>query len=173
MQACSETLKIVAMFATDLYTNGFLPGQETSVSMDVGSIPASRLKALSSIDIILGGIGVFLDMMGIGVIAAGGTTITAMAGTEAGMVTSGLLILLTALMLVAGSILTGADLDRVPRLTGWLLLIIGGIFVIDMVAGTMMSASEIPATVLWIGIVLSIIGETTLIMGGAYLQRLL
>jgi hypothetical protein len=141
--------------------------------MDVKAISASRLKVLSYLDIVLGGIGVFLDMMGVGVLLAGGMSITEMAGQQAGPVISGLVILLTALMLVTGYLLTEADMDRNSRLTGWLLLVIGGIFIVDMASSAVLSASQVPAAVLWAGILLSVTGEAALILGGSYLRRLL
>lgn len=141
--------------------------------MDIASVPTGRLKALSYLDIVIGGIGVFLDMMGLGVLLAGGMSITAMAGQQAGPVISGLVILLAALMLVTGYLLTEADMDRNSRLTGWLLLVIGGIFIVDMLSAAVMSASQIPAAILWVGVILSITGEAALILGGAYLRRLL
>ncbi len=141
--------------------------------MDIDSIPSGRIKALSYLDIIVGGIGVFLDMMGLGVLMAGGMSITEMAGQQAGPVISILVIGIAALMLVTGYLLIEADMDRNSRLTGWLLLVIGGIFIVDMLSKAVMSASQIPAAILWVGVILSITGEAALILGGAYLRWLL
>lgn len=140
--------------------------------MGDGLLSDSRARGLSYLAIIGGAVGVFLDMMGLGVVAAGGVSVAELSSQSVDPFSFAIVLGLALIMVLVGYELVEREYDKRSRQVGWLLLFIGAIFVLDLAGSTVTSPSALPVSMVWIGIGLSLLGETALIVGGAKLREI-